>query len=287
MNLSLLMVSYMNFDYLSLRCLQAVSKAAELLLNPDAPAIPSPGQAFGYEEDAQGVLHRHKPQPETRTGQTDYDSAPKPELLSSQKYQGVRQYDLQDQFETPSNPHAPGLSPPFLSQTQRFSPVKDETPPVGILKKGRGVKKNPFSLTAVCFLPENRPKATLGPGAYSVFEYGLAYESLKNACLESTRKGAFGSIAPCRLFLPSKKEMSRPGPTQYKVEKTTEALYKKQGTAAFKSATDRLVGSLFAKDTPLPGSYNMSESFEKIHGLHHYSKPRSKKARKRPRLPPL
>uniref|UniRef100_A0A9J7ZX18 Uncharacterized protein n=1 Tax=Cyprinus carpio carpio TaxID=630221 RepID=A0A9J7ZX18_CYPCA len=335
------MVSYMNFDYLSLQCLQAVSKAAELLLNPDAPAIPSPGQAFGYEEDAQGVLHRHKPQPETRHSARPY--SPLPELLSSQKYQGVRfgkmsgqreqclikwlilcipvyccvcvlyenvnlrrgqkgrseldipryhelvalQEEKKSQFETPSNPHAPGLSPPFLSQTQRFSPVKDETPPVGILKKGRGVKKNPFSLTAVCFLPENRPKATPGPGAYSVFEYGLAYESLKKACLESTRKGAFGSIAPCWLFLPSKKEMSRPGPTQYKVEKTTEALYKKQGTAAFKSATDRLVGSLFAKDTPLPGSYNMSESFEKIHGLHHYSKPRSKKARKRPRLPPL
>ncbi len=31
------------------------------------------------------------------------------------------------------------------------------------------------------------------------------------------------------------------------VEKTTEALYKKQSTAAFKSATDRLVSSLFAK----------------------------------------
>jgi len=31
------------------------------------------------------------------------------------------------------------------------------------------------------------------------------------------------------------------------VEKTNEALYKKQSTAAFKSATERLVGSLFAK----------------------------------------
>ncbi|XP_016096540.1 sperm-tail PG-rich repeat-containing protein 2-like [Sinocyclocheilus grahami] len=121
------------------------------------------------------------------------------------------------------------------------------------------------------------------PKSSNVFEYGLAYESLKKACLESTRKGAFGSIAPRRLFLPSKEEMSRPRPTQYKVsmEKTTEALYKKPCTAAFKSATDRLVGSLFAKDTPPPGSYNVSKSFEKIHGLHHYSKPRNEKAHKR------
>lgn len=56
--------------------------------------------------------------------------------------------------------------------SQRFSPVKDETPPVGayedprcaleILKKDRRVKKNPFGLTAARFLPENRSKATPG-----------------------------------------------------------------------------------------------------------------------------
>ncbi|XP_052413427.1 sperm-tail PG-rich repeat-containing protein 2 [Carassius gibelio] len=339
---------------------KAVSKAARLLLNPDAPSIPSPGQAFGYEEDAQGVLHRHKPPSRDQTlGPAFYSPVPE-DLPSSQKYKGVHfgkmsgrrdqvtgedgpgpgHYDLQEdhtvlyenvnlrrdqrgraelvipryhelvalqeekkgipgpgqyyiksQFETASNPHAPVLSPPFLSQAQRFSPVKDETPPVGayndprcaleILKKGRGVKKNPFGMTAVRFLPGNRSKATPGPGAYNVFEYGLAYESLKKACLESTRKGAFGSIAPRRLFLPSKEQMSRPGPTQYKVEKTTEALYKKKSTAAFKSATDRLVGSLYAKDTPPPGSYNVSESFERTHGLHHYSEPQNEKARKR------
>ncbi|XP_059405451.1 sperm-tail PG-rich repeat-containing protein 2 isoform X2 [Carassius carassius] len=339
---------------------KAVSKAARLLLNPDAPSIPSPGQAFGYEEDAQGVLHQHKPPSRDQTlGPAFYSPIPKG-LPSSQKYKGVHfgkmsgrreqvtgedgpgpgHYDLQEdhtvlyenvnlrrdqrgraelvipryhelvalqeekkgvpgpgqyyiksQFEMASNPHAPVLSPPFLSQAQRFSPVKDETPPVGayndprcaleILKKGRGVKKNPFGMTAVRFLPENRSKATPGPGAYNVFEYGLAYESLKKACLESTRKGAFCSIAPRRLFLPSKEEMSRPGPTQYKVEKTTEALYKKKSTAAFKSATYRLVGSLYAKDTPPPGSYNVSESFERIHGLHHYSEPQNEKARKR------
>uniref|UniRef100_A0A9J8CQB2 Sperm tail PG-rich repeat containing 2 n=1 Tax=Cyprinus carpio carpio TaxID=630221 RepID=A0A9J8CQB2_CYPCA len=339
---------------------KAVSKAARLLLNPDAPSIPSPGQAFGYEEDARGVLHRHKPPTRDQTLGPAFYSPVQEDLPSSQKYKGVHfgkmssrreqvtsgdgpgpgHYDLQEdhtvlyenvnltreqrgrselvipryhelvalqeekkgvpgpgqyyiksQFDTPSNPHAPVLSPPFLSQAQRFSLVKDETPPVGayndprcaleILKKGRGVKKNPFGLTAVRFLPENRSKATPGPGAYNVFEYGLAYESLKKACLESTRKGAFGSIAPRQLFLPSKEEVSRPGPTQYKVEKTTEALYKKKSTAAFKSATDRLVGSLFAKDTPPPGSYNVSESFERIHGHHHYSEPRNEKARKR------
>uniref|UniRef100_A0A8C1A9Q7 Sperm tail PG-rich repeat containing 2 n=1 Tax=Cyprinus carpio carpio TaxID=630221 RepID=A0A8C1A9Q7_CYPCA len=332
---------------------KAVSKAARLLLNPDAPSIPSPGQAFGYEEDARGVLHRHKPPTRDQTLGPAFYSPVQEDLPSSQKYKGVHfgkmssrreqvtsgdgpgpgHYDLQEdhtvlyenvnltreqrgrselvipryhelvalqeekkgvpgpgqyyiksQFDTPSNPHAPVLSPPFLSQAQRFSLVKDETPPVGayndprcaleILKKGRGVKKNPFGLTAVRFLPENRSKATPGPGAYNVFEYGLAYESLKKACLESTRKGAFGSIAPRQLFLPSKEEVSRPGPTQYKVSTSSTQ----------KVCTHCLLSIILDfswQDTPPPGSYNVSESFERIHGHHHYSEPRNEKARKR------
>lgn len=69
---------------MSLQCLQAVSKAARLLLNPDAPSIPSPGQAFGYEEDAQGVLHRHKPPSRDQTlGPAFYSPVPVRQITSS------------------------------------------------------------------------------------------------------------------------------------------------------------------------------------------------------------
>ncbi|KAI7813410.1 sperm-tail PG-rich repeat-containing protein 2 [Triplophysa rosa] len=337
---------------------QGLSKGVKLLPSPDAPSIPSPGQAFGYEEDPRGVLHRFNPPIKDQTlGPAFYSPAPE-ELFSSQKYKGVNfsqmmgrrdqvkdadgpgpgqyepqedhtalyenvnlrreqrgrpelilpryheliaqqeekkgvpgpgQYHIQSQFERASNPH--GVSnPPFLAQAQRFSPVKDEAPPVGayddprgaldVLKKPRAVNKSPFGLSTVRFLPENRMNATPGPGSYNVYDYSLAQESLKKANLKGKRNGAFGCVAPRQLFQPSKEETQSPGPARYKV-KTYEELYKKRSSAAFKSATERLVGSLCAQDTPPPGSYNVCESFEKIHGPRRYSEPRSEKARKR------
>lgn len=80
----------------------------------------------------------------------------------------------------------------FCWFSQRFCPVKDETPPVGayddprcaleILKKGRGAKKNPFGLTAVRFLPENKSKAT--PGVFFCANVNLGHV-LNAKCLVS------------------------------------------------------------------------------------------------------
>lgn len=56
-----------------------------------------------------------------------------------------------------------------------------------------------------------------GPGAYNIFDYGLAQESIKKAVLESTRKGAFGSSASRSPLFVNKSDMHVPGPGQYKV----------------------------------------------------------------------
>ncbi|TRY71426.1 hypothetical protein DNTS_011667, partial [Danionella cerebrum] len=318
---------------------KSVSSGLKLLMYPFAPSIPSPGQAFGYEEDSKGVLHRHNPPcrdlslgpafycPVPTSGRRDQSrgaAGPGPghydlqedhsvqyenvnlrreqrsrselvipryhELLPLQEERkgvpGPGQYHIKGQFEETGNTQTPARNPPFL-----FAPLKNDSPPVGVyndprsalenLKKGKELKRNPFGQTAVRFLSPDPSKATPGPGAYNVFNYGLAQESLKKASQESKRKGAFGSLVPRRPFVPSKEELGTPGPARYTVEKANEASYKKQKTAAFKSASDRLAASLLAKDTPPPGSYNVSESFEKMHGLHRQSKPRNENARKR------
>ncbi|XP_055054288.2 sperm-tail PG-rich repeat-containing protein 2 isoform X2 [Misgurnus anguillicaudatus] len=341
------------------KSLKGVSKGVKLHLSPDAPSIPSPGQAYGYEEDAQGVLLRFNPPIKDQTLGPAFYSPVTEEFSSSKKYKGVHfsrmtgrkeqtrdadgpgpgQYDLQDdhtahyenvnlrqeqrgrpelilpryhelitlqeekkgvpgpgqyhiksQFEDHNLHRGPASNPPFLSQAQRFSSSKDEAPPVGayddprcaleLLKKSSGVNKSPFGATAVRFLPENQMKSTPGPGAYNVCDYSLSQESLKKSKVKGARKGAFGCVAPRQLFHPSKAGIHGPGPAQYNVM-TKEELYKKRSTAAFKSTTNRLMGSLYAKDTPPPGSYNVCESFEKIHCSHRYSRPQNEIAKKR------
>uniref|UniRef100_A0A3B4A4A4 Sperm-tail PG-rich repeat-containing protein 2 n=1 Tax=Periophthalmus magnuspinnatus TaxID=409849 RepID=A0A3B4A4A4_9GOBI len=285
------------------------------LLN--VPSIPSPGQAFGYEDDGGGRLLRQQPPPRDGTLGPAYYNLLETEEPSSQKYRGVHfgnmtgrrkreeavedlpgpghycpelvqetqyenvnlkkeqrvraelhipryhellplrehkkgvpgpgQYDIRGQFERSMRSSA--KSCPFIFQAQRFSPVKEVAPPVGayddprtameLLKKSSSSqKKSPFCSTAARFSPERRRNSLPGPGSYDVFDHGVARDCFKKAYLDQT-KGGFGSSSQrCTVF---SRQSTGPSPGQYQVERRSEESYKKQNTAVFKSATERLV----------------------------------------------
>ncbi|XP_061673123.1 sperm-tail PG-rich repeat-containing protein 2 isoform X2 [Syngnathoides biaculeatus] len=183
---------------------------------------------------------------------------------------GPGHYDIGGQFEIPSDKKQQVTSS-FLSQTERFKIAKEDSPPVGAYDDPRcaipkahyatGVRKSPFGVTAERFPPNRIGGSTPGPGSYNVLDMASAQERLKKTFLETNRKGGFGSTAKRSSVFLNKDCVHGPSPAEYQVEKCPEEPYKKQLTAAFRSAAPRLASSVVAKVLDeMPGTWNQRET---------------------------
>ncbi|XP_019733557.1 sperm-tail PG-rich repeat-containing protein 2 [Hippocampus comes] len=208
-------------------------------------------------------------------------------LSQTEGIPGPGHYDITGQFERLCDKKQQ-VTAAFLSQTERFKPAKEESPPVGAYNDPRyaiqmshdatRVHKSPFGVTAERFPPNRNGGCTPGPGSYNVLDLGLAQESLKRAYSERARKGGFGSTTKRSSIFLNKESIQGPSPGDYQVETRPEELYKKQHTAAFRSATQRLASSTVAKDSPPPNAYNINRTPKGTSG---HFEARSKEARKR------
>ncbi|KAM5255883.1 sperm-tail PG-rich repeat-containing protein 2 [Ctenodactylus gundi] len=174
---------------------------------------------------------------------------------------GPGRYDIKSQFQKTESKitNVNGASSAFLSQSQRFVPVKSLTLAPGTYneprtalkssKKPSGLKNIPFGQSTPRFTPDCQAWETPGPGFYNILNNTIT-ASAKNICSKKQKKSAFGSSAPRPLFLFQKEVCTTPGPSEY------------QGV-------------------PAPGSYDVQKSYEMSQVKHKYMPPRSLVAKRK------
>lgn len=164
---------------------------------------------------------------------------------------GPGKYDIKSQFQKTKSmtSNVNDTSPAFLSQSQRFVPLKSITPAPGTynesrtafkpLKKIAGLKNTPFGQCAARFTQDTRTEKIPGPGFYNILNNTLI-DNFSNTYLKKQKKSAFGSSVPRTFFLIQKEVFTTPGPADYQVSGTSDELSNLTNQyAAFLSRTER------------------------------------------------
>ncbi|XP_032717241.1 sperm-tail PG-rich repeat-containing protein 2 isoform X1 [Lontra canadensis] len=199
---------------------------------------------------------------------------------------GPGKYDIKSQFQKAESmvPSVNDASPAFLSQSQRFVPIKSITPAPGTynesrtafnsLKKTPALKSTPFGQSAARFTQDSRTKEMPGPGFYNILNNTII-NNFTDTCLMKQKKSAFGSSVPRTLFLVQEEAFTAPGPADYQIGGISDELPNLTNCyAAFLSRTQRST-KLSDMDIPAPGSYDVQKSYEMSQVQHKYMPPRT------------
>ncbi|XP_047422701.1 sperm-tail PG-rich repeat-containing protein 2 [Sciurus carolinensis] len=201
---------------------------------------------------------------------------------------GPGRYDIKSQFQKTESvtPNVNDTSPAFLSQSQRFVPMKSITPAPGTYNETRtalkyskktGQKSTPFGQRAARFTQDSKAEEMPGPGFYNILNNTI----IASVCSKKQKKSAFGSSVPRALFLVQGEAYTTPGPSDYQVGGIFDELPNLTSQyAAFLSRTERTTK---VSDTviPAPGSYDVQKSYEMSQVKHKYMPPRSLVAKRK------
>ncbi|XP_055988682.1 sperm-tail PG-rich repeat-containing protein 2 [Sorex fumeus] len=199
---------------------------------------------------------------------------------------GPGKYDIKSQFQKTENmtEKVNQTSPAFLSQSQRFMPIKSIIPAPGTYnesrtafkssKETRTLKNAPFGQIADRFTQSSKGQEIPGPGFYNIQKTAMT-ENISNNSLKKKKKGAFGSSVTRTFFQIQKDNFTTPGPADYQVNGISDELPNLTNRyAAFLSRTEKTTKPS-SMDIPAPGSYDVHRSYELSQVQHTYMPPRS------------
>lgn len=226
-----------------------VHSHSKKLLNTGAPSIPTPGQAFGFEETASGTLVRQRPPAADNTLGPAYYDLSNNEPYATLKYRGVhfgKYSGKRTEFQKHDGP-GPGEYDIDQESALHYENVNS--------KKEDKKKYEPFipRYHEVIVLQEEK-KGVPGPGKYEIGrEFDVANRLTKSA---DNSRPPFLSLA--QRFLPVKS--ITPAPGAYNEQRTAFETLKKTSSMAqipFGYKAVRFIQDSRLQKTPGPGSYEI------------------------------